>query len=47
LTDAAAARRVTLAINRWQAFIDPDAGLDGGHAAGPGSADEFTNEGIA
>ena len=34
LTDAAAARRVLHAINRWQAFIDPDAGLDGGHAAG-------------
>ena len=31
LTDAAAARRVTHAIDRWQAFIDPDAGLDGGH----------------
>ena len=47
LTDAAAARRVTLAINRWQAFIDPDAGLDGGHAAGPGTADEFVDEGNA
>src|SRR5687768_9001016 len=35
LTDAAAARRVTHAIDRWQAFIDPDAGLDGGHSAGP------------
>ena len=45
LTDAAAARRVTHAINRWQAFIDPDAGLDGGHAAGPGAADEIVDEG--
>jgi predicted RNA-binding protein YlxR (DUF448 family) len=45
LTDAAAARRVTHAINRWQAFIDPDAGLDGGHAAGPGSGDDFKDEG--
>jgi uncharacterized protein len=45
LTDAAAARRVTHAIARWQAFIDPDAGLDGGPAAGPGSGDDFKDEG--
>jgi predicted RNA-binding protein YlxR (DUF448 family) len=46
LTDPAAARRVSLAIDRWLAFIDPDAGLEGGTAAaGPGSADEL-NEGI-
>ena len=45
LTDAAAARRVTHAINRWQAFIDPDAGLDGGHSAGPGAAELFVDEG--
>ena len=49
LTDAAAARRVTLAIDRWQAFIDPDAGLErapkGARAARPGSANEFANEG--
>jgi hypothetical protein len=45
LTDDAAARRVTLAIDRWQAFIDPDAGLDGGHAAGPSAASNFVNEG--
>ncbi len=45
LTDAAAARRVTHAIDRWQAFIDPDAGLDGGHSAGPSAADEFVDEG--
>jgi predicted RNA-binding protein YlxR (DUF448 family) len=45
LTDAAAARRVTHAISRWQAFIDPDAGLDGGHSAGPGAADEIKDEG--
>jgi len=45
LTDAAAARRVADAISRWQAFIDPDAGLDGAPvrefgAAGPGSLDD-------
>ena len=45
LTDPAAARRVSHAIDRWLAFIDPDAGLEGGTAAaGPGSADEI-NEG--
>ena len=48
LTDAAAVRRVLHAINRWQAFIDPDAGLDGGHAAaGPSASDEFVDEGNA
>ena len=48
LTDAGAARRVRHAINRWQAFIDPDAGLDGGHAAaGPSASDEFVDEGNA
>ena len=47
LTDAAAARRVTLAIDRWQAFIDPDAGLDGGNADGPGSPDDYEDEGNA
>ena len=47
LTDAAAARRVLHAINRWQAFIDPDAGLDGGDAAGPSASDEFVDEGNA
>ncbi|WP_294120657.1 DUF448 domain-containing protein [Sphingomonas sp.] len=47
LTDAAAARRVTLAINRWQAFIDPDAGLERGHSARPGAADVFVDEGNA
>ncbi len=37
LTDPAAARRVSHAIDRWLAFIDPDAGLEGGSAAaGPG-----------
>jgi predicted RNA-binding protein YlxR (DUF448 family) len=46
LTDPAAARRVSLAIDRWLTFLDPDAGLEGGTAAaGPGSADEL-NEGI-
>jgi predicted RNA-binding protein YlxR (DUF448 family) len=46
LTDAAAARRVANAIDRWQAFIDPDAGLDGASvkesgADGPDSTDEL------
>ena len=42
LTDPAAARRVSHAIDRWLAFIDPDAGLEGGDAApGHGSASEF------
>ena len=33
LTDPAAARRVRTAIDRWLAFIDPEAGLEGGDAA--------------
>lgn len=41
LTDPAAARRVTHAIDRWLAFINPDAGLEGGSAAGSGTADEW------
>ena len=45
LTDRAAASRVLDALGRWRAFIDPDAGLDGGDpAAGSGSAEE-TDEG--
>ncbi|MBA3668207.1 MAG: DUF448 domain-containing protein [Sphingomonas sp.] len=44
LTDAAAARRVAHAIARWQAFIDPDAGLSGADAARLGSNDD-TDEG--
>ena len=52
LTDAAAARRVLHAINRWQAFIDPDAGLErapnsANGAAGPSAGDEFVDEGNA
>ena len=47
LTDAAAARRVTQAIDRWQAFIDPDAGLDGAVADGSGSNDDDLDEGNA
>ena len=47
LTDAAAARRVAHAISRWQAFIDPDAGLDGADAVGPAVADETEDEGNA
>ncbi len=46
LTDPAAARRVGHAIDRWLAFIDPDAGLEGGDAApGHASAGEL-DEGI-
>ena len=45
LTDPAAARRVSHAIDRWLAFIAPDAGLEGGSAAaGPGTAEDL-NEG--
>jgi hypothetical protein len=41
LTDRAAATRVSHALSRWRAFIDPRAGLEGGNAAsGRGSADE-------
>src|SRR5205085_2346450 len=40
LTDRAAAARVLHALSRWRAFIDPRAGLQGGHpASGPGSAE--------
>ena len=45
LTDAAAARRVTHAIARWQAFIDPVAGLDGAVAAGSDIGDAVVDEG--
>lgn len=46
LTDTAAARRVTHAIDRWLAFINPDAGLEGGSAAaGSGTADDI-DEGL-
>ena len=45
LTDPAAARRVSHAIDRWLAFIAPDAGLEGGSAAvGAGVGNEL-NEG--
>ena len=47
LTDAAAAARVSHAVARWRAFIDPDAGLDGGDAGGPASTDAFKDEGNA
>jgi predicted RNA-binding protein YlxR (DUF448 family) len=41
LTDRAAAARVSRALARWRAFIDPDAGLDGGDpATGRASADD-------
>jgi hypothetical protein len=47
LTDAAAARRVSHAIARWQAFIDPDAGLERGLSARPGAAVDIVDEGNA
>jgi predicted RNA-binding protein YlxR (DUF448 family) len=47
LTEAGAARRVLHAIHRWQAFIDPDAGLERGHTARPSTSDEFVDEGNA
>ena len=47
LTDPAAARRVRHAIDRWQAFIDPDAGLDGAKAVPPVSTDDDEDEGNA
>jgi predicted RNA-binding protein YlxR (DUF448 family) len=41
LTDRAAAARVSHALSRWLAFIDPDSGLDGGSpASGTGATDE-------
>ncbi len=41
LIEPAAAARVSNALARWRAFIDPDAGLAGGDSAsGTGSADE-------
>jgi predicted RNA-binding protein YlxR (DUF448 family) len=41
LIEPAAAARVSSALARWRAFIDPDAGLEGGDSAsGTGSADE-------
>ena len=47
VTDAAAARRVLHAINRWQAFIDPDAGLERRDVARAGKGDQFVDEGNA
>jgi hypothetical protein len=41
LIEPAAAARVSHALARWRAFIDPDAGLQGGDpASGIGSAEE-------
>ena len=45
LTDPAAARRVSHAIDRWLAFIAPDAGLEGGSAAAGAGAGNELNEG--
>lgn len=47
ITDLRAAKRVRQAIDRWQAFIDADAGLSGDLAAGPDAAVEQENEGNA
>lgn len=46
LLDARAAERVRLALERWQSFLKPDAGLDGGSAAAPdASMHDGRNEG--
>lgn len=45
LTDRAAASRVSNALDRWRAFIDPDAGLDGGVPASRSGSAEETDEG--
>jgi len=45
LTDPAAARRVSHAIDRWLAFIAPDAGLEGSSAAAGAGAGNELNEG--
>ena len=45
LTDPAAARRVSNAIDRWLTFIDPNAGLEGGGAARGSVAADF-DEGL-
>ncbi|MEO7411485.1 MAG: DUF448 domain-containing protein [Sphingomicrobium sp.] len=47
LTDPAAARRVRLAIDRWLAFIQPEAGLEGGDAAPAEGPDVHVDEGNA
>ena len=47
LTDPAAARRVRHAIDRWQAFIDPLAGLERASDGGSRPADLTKNEGNA
>lgn len=46
LVDARAADRVRLALERWQSFLEPDAGLEGGSAAAPdASMHDGRNEG--
>jgi predicted RNA-binding protein YlxR (DUF448 family) len=45
LTDPAAARRVSHAIDRWLAFINPDAGLEGASAAARAGSADALNEG--
>ena len=47
LIDPAAARRVRHAIDRWQAFIEPHAGLEAAGAGGSGLADDAKDEGNA
>ena len=45
LTDRAAAARVSHALSRWLAFIEPDSGLDGGSPASGTGAAEVVDEG--
>ena len=45
LTDPAAAARVQRALSRWRAFIEPDAGLSGGHSASATAPADDSNEG--
>lgn len=47
LIDGGAAKRVRHAIDRWQAFIDPAAGLDGRNAERPDAAVTQEDEGNA
>lgn len=46
LTDRAAAARVRHALDRWRAFIGPNAGLSAATATAPGTAAVDVNEGI-
>ncbi len=46
LTDRAAAARVRHALDRWRAFIGPNAGLSAATATAPGASAMDVNEGI-